>query len=51
VLEVACELVLDGTVVTASVVLSVVRRLVAPGHPIMLYVPDMLKLQTEPLAD
>jgi hypothetical protein len=51
VLEVACELVLDGTVVTASVVLNEMRRLVAPSQPIMLNVPDMLKLQLEPLAD
>ncbi len=66
VLEVACELVLDGTVVTASVVphsgplgghqpnaevLNEMRRLVAPGQPILLNVPDMLKLQIEPLAD
>jgi hypothetical protein len=51
VLEVACELVLDGTVVTASVVLNEMRRLIAPGQPIMLNVPDMLKLQIEPLAD
>ena len=46
-----CELVLDGTVVTASVVMNEIRRLVAPGQPIMLNVPDMLKLQIEPLAD
>ena len=51
VLEVACELVLDGAVVSASVVLNEMRRLVAPGQPIMLHVPDMLKLQIEPLAD
>ena len=51
VLEVVCELVLDGAVVTASVVLNEMRRLVAPGQPIMLNVPDMLKLQLEPLAD
>lgn len=50
-LQVACELVLDGTVVTASVVMNEMRRLVAPGQPIMLNVPDMLKLQLEPLAD
>ena len=50
-LEVACELVLDGNVVTASVVLNEMRRLIAPGQPIMLNVPDMLKLQIEPLAD
>lgn len=51
VLEVACELVLDGTVVTASVVMNEMRRLVAPSQPILLNVPDMLKLQLEPLAD
>src|ERR1700709_1650327 len=50
-LQVACELVLDGTVVTASVGMNEMRRLVAPGQPIMLNVPDMLKLQLEPLAD
>jgi transposase len=50
-LQVACELVLDGAVVTASVVMNEMRRLVAPGQPIMLNVPDMLKLQIEPLAD
>ena len=50
-LEVACELVLDGNVVTASVVMNEMRRLVAPAQPIPLNVPDMLKLQAEPLAD
>ena len=50
-LEVACELVLDGTVVTASVVLNEMRRLVAPTPPIAMSVPDMLKLEIEPLAD
>ena len=54
-LQVACELVLDGSVVTASVVphsgplggrqpnakvMNEMRRLVAPGQPIMLNVPD-----------
>jgi hypothetical protein len=43
--------VLDGNVVTASVVMNEIRRLVAPEPPAMLNVPDMLKLQTEPLAD
>ena len=47
----ACELVLDGTVVTASVVMNEMRRLVALGQTIMLNVPDMLKLRIEPLAD
>ena len=50
-LQVACELVLDGNVITAPVVMNEMRRLVAPTTPIMLDVPDMLKLQTEPLAD
>jgi hypothetical protein len=50
-LQVACELVLDGNVITAAVVLNEMRRLVAPSTPAMLNVPDMLKLQTEPLAD
>jgi transposase len=50
-LQVACELVLDGTVVNASVVMNEMRRLVSPALPIMLSVPDMLKLKIEPLAD
>jgi hypothetical protein len=50
-LQVACELVLDGTVVTASVVMNEMRRLTSPKQPVMLTVSDLLKLQTEPLAD
>ncbi len=50
-LQVACELVLDGHVVTASVVMNEMRRLRAPTQPMALNVPDMLKLQLEPLAD
>ncbi len=50
-LQVACELVLDGNVVTAAVVMNEMRRLVAPSTPMPLLVPDMLKLQTEPRAD
>jgi hypothetical protein len=50
-LQVACELVLDGTVVTASVVMNEMRRLIAPSQPMILTVPDMLKLRLEPLAD
>jgi hypothetical protein len=50
-LQVACELVLDGNVITAAVVMNEMRRLVAPSTPAMLNVPDMLKLQTEPHAD
>jgi transposase len=50
-LQVACELVLDGNVVTASVVMNEMRRLIAPSQPAILSVPEMLKLQLEPLAD
>src|SRR5208283_5795084 len=50
-LQVACELVLEGNVVTASVVMNEIRRLLAPTQPLMLTVPEMLKLQHEPLAD
>ena len=50
-LQVACELVLEGNVVTAAVVMNEMRRLVAPAPPVMLNIPDMLKLQREPLAD
>lgn len=50
-LEVACELVLDGDVVTASVVMNTMRRLIAPMQPSAMSVPDMLKLEVEPLAD
>ena len=51
VLQVACELALDGAAVSAPVVMNEMRRLVAPAQPIVLNVPDMLKLQIEPLAD
>ena len=51
VLQVACELVLEGNVVTAAVVMNEMRRLIAPTLPAMLTIPDMLKLQREPLAD
>jgi hypothetical protein len=50
-LQVACELVLEGQVVTAAVVLNEMRRLLAPAQHAMLAVHDMLQLQTEPLAD
>ncbi len=50
-LQAACELVLDGNVATAPVVLNGMRRLLAPNQPVMLNVPDMLKLRIEPLAD
>ena len=50
-LEVACDLVLDGNVVTASVVMNAMQRLIAPARPVTMTVPDMLKLKVEPLAD
>jgi transposase len=50
-LEVACELVLDGNVVTASVVMNAMRRLLAPTPPVTMSVPDMLKPEVEPRAD
>ena len=50
-LQVACELALEGHVVTAAVVLNEMRRLLAPAQPTMLAVSDMLQLQTELLAD
>ncbi len=50
-LEVACDLVLDGNVVTASVVMNAMQRLIAPMQPVTMNVPDMLKLEVEPLAD
>ena len=50
-LEVACDLVLDGKIVTASVVMNAMRRLIAPTQPVAMNVPDMLKLEVEPLAD
>jgi hypothetical protein len=51
VLEVACELAMDGGVDSAPVVLNEMRRLIAPAQPVVLNVADMLKLQIEPLAD
>jgi len=50
-LQVACELVLEGNVVTAAVVMNEMRRLTSPAPPVVLNIPDMLKLQREPLAD
>ncbi len=50
-LEVACDLVLDGKIVTASVVMNAMRRLIAPTQPVAMNVPDMLRLEVEPLAD
>jgi hypothetical protein len=50
-LQVACELVLEGNVITAAVVMNEMRRLISPAPPEMLNIPGMLKLQREPLAD
>ena len=50
-LQVACELTLDGGVVTAAVVMNELRRLTAPPRPNSISLPDQLRLQVEPLAD
>ena len=50
-LQVACELTLDGGVITAAVVMNELRRLTAPPCPTSLSLPDQLRLQVEPLAD
>ena len=50
-LQVACELMLDGGVITAAVVMNELRRLTAPPRPHSISLPDQLRLQVEPLAD
>ena len=50
-LEVACELAIDGGVITASVVMNELRRLTAPPRPANVSLPNQLRLQIEPLAD
>lgn len=50
-LQVACELTLDGGVITAAVVMNELRRLTAPPRPVDLSLPAQLRLQVEPLAD
>jgi hypothetical protein len=51
-LQVACELTLDGGVITAAVVMNELRRLTAPPRPTPnLSLPDQLRLQVEPMAD
>jgi transposase len=50
-LEVACELVLQGQVVTAAVVMNELRRLTAPQRASMPDAANLLTLQIEPLAD
>ena len=50
-LQVACELALDGGVITAGVVMNELRRLTAPPRPNTISLPDQLRLQVEPTAD
>lgn len=50
-LQVACELTLDGGVITAGVVMNELRRLTAPPRPTAISLPDQLRLQVEPMAD
>ena len=50
-LQVACELTLEGGVITAAVVMNELRRLTAPPRPAELSLPEQLRLQVEPLAD
>ena len=51
VLQVACELTLDGGVITAAVAMNELRRLTAPPRPAELSLPEQLRLQVEALAD
>jgi transposase len=51
-LTVACELTLEGGVVSAPIVMNELRRLIAPPLPDMaINVPDGIALTTEPLAN
>jgi transposase len=50
-LQVACELALESGVVTGSVVMNELRRLIAPNRPEALSMPESLRLQIEPQAD
>ena len=50
-LQVACELTLDGGVITAAVVMNELRRITAPPRPSTISLPDQLPLQVEPVAD
>ncbi|MBK7645748.1 MAG: hypothetical protein IPJ12_00820 [Betaproteobacteria bacterium] len=47
----ACELTLDGGVITAAVVMNELRRLTAPPQPKAISLPEQLRLQVEPQAD
>ena len=50
-LQVACELTLDGGVITAAVVMNELRRITAPPRPSAISLPEQLRLQVEPVAD
>jgi len=51
-LTVACELTLEGGIVSAPIVMNELRRLVAPDMPVMaVNVPDGIALTMEPLAN
>lgn len=50
-LQVACELALECGVVSGSLVMNELRRLIAPTRPPQLSLPEQLQLRVEPLAD
>ncbi len=51
-LTVACELALEGGIVSAPVVMNELRRLIAPPLPLAaIHVPDSITLTLEPLAN
>jgi transposase len=50
-LEVACELALEGGIITAAVIMNELRRLTAPPRPSEISLPEQLRLKVEPLAD
>ena len=51
-LTIACELTLEGGVVSAPIVMNALRRLIAPHLPAALIaVPDGIALALEPLAN
>lgn len=51
-LTVACELALEGGIVSAPIVMNELRRLIAPHLPkVAINVPDGIALTTEPVAN
>ena len=50
-LQVACELALECGVVSGSLVMNELRRLIAPARTPQLSLPEQLQLRVEPLAD